>query len=550
MAASAPAPRAWLFGPVPDLLLGCGALYLCVTLGYALTGASMPSNQTRALLVLALSTPHYGATILRVYEQRRERQAYALFAVWATVLVTAAFVTGLVVEMVGAWLVTIFLTWSPWHYTGQNYGIALMFLRRRGVQVAPTTKRVVYASFLLSYVLTFLSMHVGGGGATDLPANYVGGGFRLQPLGIPSEWGAFLIPATALVYVGTTLAAGVLLLRTASLRDLGPWAMITLTQSLWFSVPLAFQYGAVSTGIPGIDAEFRRQWFLWIALGHSVQYLWITSYYARSEEHWHGMAAYLGKIVLAGNAVWTLPVVIVGLLPAVFGSGAYDGGLALLLAAAINIHHFILDGAIWKLRDGRIARVLLRSAPEDESGEDSPGRKGALLRRCVWGVAWLGTLIAAFVLWQRMIFPGKLRAGDFRGAVAIMDRLAWVGHDRARDRLKMGGVLADLGDPESAERQVERSVRMLPTVQAYSRLARLREEQGDLRGAIAAYQAGLELEPDRLGLLHREALLWIELGDPERAIGLLERALAQRPDHGPSQQAMQLARQRLETGQR
>jgi tetratricopeptide (TPR) repeat protein len=541
MAASAPAPRAWLFGPIPDLLLGCGALYLFVTLAYVFSDVPLPGNQTRALLVLALSTPHYGATILRVYEQRQERRAYALFAVWATLLVAGSFVAGLMVETIGAWLVTIFFTWSPWHYTGQNYGIAVMFLRRRGVEVTPQTKRVVYASFILSYVLTFFSMHVGGGDVTDLPAGYAGGGFRLQSFGIPVSLGALLIPASGLAYCVTTGAAALLLLRRASLRAITPWAMITFTQALWFTVPLAFQYGGISTGVASIDAEFRRQWFLWIALGHSVQYLWITSYYARNEDHWHGMFSYFAKIVVAGNAVWTLPVVMVGLLPALFGASSYDGGLALLLAAAINIHHFILDGAIWKLRDGRIARVLIRSSGQ-EQGLPSAGSDGALLRSFVWGVAWFGTLIAVFVLWQRMSFPGKLAQGDFEGAVAVMDRLALVGHDRARDRLRMGTTLASLGYPTAAEREIERSISMQPSITAYSELGRLRERRGDREGAVRAYREGLLLEPNRVGLLHRQAVLLIELGQPERATELLEHALRQRPDHLPSQQALTRAR--------
>ena len=458
-----------------------------------------------------------------------------------TLLVASAFVAGLLVETIGAWLVTIFLTWSPWHYTGQNYGIALMFLRRRGVDVSPGLKRVIYASFLLSYVLIFLSMHVGGGSATDLPLNYTGGGYRLQSLGIPVSWGAVLIPVAGFGYAAATLGAAFLLLRRAAPRDLVPWAMLTLTQSLWFTLPLAFQYGGLSTGVPGLDAESRRQWFLWVALGHATQYLWITSYYARSEEHWHGMASYLGKILVAGNAVWTLPVVIVGLLPGSLGGGAYDGGLALLLAAAINIHHFILDGAIWKLRDGRIARVLIRSAPDAAQGL-APTTDSRLWRHVVWAVALLGTAIAVFVLFQRMSFPGRMQERDFEGAVAIMDRLSWVGHDRARDRLKMGSALADVGYPDAAIEQVERSIRMRPSVVAYSELARLKERQGDLEGAREAYEAGLVLEPDRVGLLHRNALLLMELGDPLAAIELLERALAARPGHLPSQQALARAR--------
>ena len=37
----------------------------------------------------------------------------------------------------------------------------------------------------------------------------------------------------------------------------------------------------------------------------------------------------------------------------------------LIFTALVNIHHFILDGAIWKLRDGRIASLLLNSREQD-----------------------------------------------------------------------------------------------------------------------------------------------------------------------------------------
>src|SRR5260221_1373726 len=36
----------------------------------------------------------------------------------------------------------------------------------------------------------------------------------------------------------------------------------------------------------------------------------------------------------------------------------------LLFTALVNIHHFILDGAIWKLRDKRIAGFLVNSRAE------------------------------------------------------------------------------------------------------------------------------------------------------------------------------------------
>jgi hypothetical protein len=100
--------------------------------------------------VLLAGTPHYGATLVRVYEKRRDRRAYVVFSLWATLAVIALFVVSLWWGAAATFFVTLYLTWSPWHYTGQNYGLAVMFLRRGGVDLEPGLKRWIYASFLLS----------------------------------------------------------------------------------------------------------------------------------------------------------------------------------------------------------------------------------------------------------------------------------------------------------------------------------------------------------------------------------------------------------------
>jgi hypothetical protein len=101
------------------------------------------------LLMLVISTPHYGATLIRVYEQRSERRAYAFFTVWTTLALLVLFVWGIRDAAVGTVLFTVYLTWSPWHYTGQNYGIAVMFMRRRGIDPG-SVKRWLYSCFILS----------------------------------------------------------------------------------------------------------------------------------------------------------------------------------------------------------------------------------------------------------------------------------------------------------------------------------------------------------------------------------------------------------------
>src|SRR5215470_10316212 len=95
--AAAPARSRWLFGPLPDLMLGCGAAYLVVFAVLAAAGPSMRALLPPGLLVLGgllTGTPHYGATLLRVYERREDRRAYAIFTVWATALLAVAFAVG------------------------------------------------------------------------------------------------------------------------------------------------------------------------------------------------------------------------------------------------------------------------------------------------------------------------------------------------------------------------------------------------------------------------------------------------------------------------
>ena len=85
----APDKGGWLFGPAVDLLIGCGLGYVLsvpvlAALG-AITGATKWPGVLTIALVLCVNSPHYGATILRVYEAREDRQKYVVFSVFITI---------------------------------------------------------------------------------------------------------------------------------------------------------------------------------------------------------------------------------------------------------------------------------------------------------------------------------------------------------------------------------------------------------------------------------------------------------------------------------
>ena len=92
---------------------------------------------------------------------------------------------------------------------------------------------------------------------------------------------------------------------------------------------------------------------------HSAQYFWITSYYQRRE------ARAAGRDGLEDGGIF--PDVDCGRNRALH-SGAvarehafhYDFSTSFLIfLALVNIHHFMLDGALWKLRDTRVSSLLV-----------------------------------------------------------------------------------------------------------------------------------------------------------------------------------------------
>ena len=126
---SASAASAWLYSPWLDLVVGCGAWSVPLLLLSYFSIASSTRAWSIAFYALALffNYPHYMATIYRAYHRADDFQKYRIFTVYTTALVL---LTGLLSHFwlgILPWIFTIYLTWSPWHYSGQNYGLFMMF---------------------------------------------------------------------------------------------------------------------------------------------------------------------------------------------------------------------------------------------------------------------------------------------------------------------------------------------------------------------------------------------------------------------------------------
>jgi len=537
--ATASNPR-WLFGPLSDLLFGCGLLYVLAFAAHSVAGPSLRGvtpGYLLPLLILLLSSPHYGATLLRVYEQRRDRRSYALFSIWITVALAALFAISLPGGLLGSIFLTLYLTWSPWHYSGQNYGLSVMFLGRRGVAMTPLAKRWLHASFQLSFLLAALVMHLEVGSAYS-PVEYEGAGVTFLPVGISRSVGDLLLPVVGLAYLASVVGSLALLRRVARWSDLLPTCILMLTQALWFAAPFAVQYWGWQTGLEPLDAQRQlRSYMLMIFVGHAVQYLWVTTYYARAGGAWTGYGRYWLKALAAGTALWTLPAVALG-PTGVAGQHGYVN-LALLIATFVNLHHFILDGAIWKLRNSRVAGVLIRSG--DEEGDAESGGR-TWLRPAVWTLAGVGMLAALTGFYVKAIHvPAAINRGDVDTASRALRWAGLLGADEPVLHEKLASRFESRGDRERALHHARARVALSPHGHGFTYLGLLESRAGHDEAARAAFQAALAQgnareDHVRAGLGN----LALRRGDEEAAIEHLGRSHALYPSDVVASQLVQL----------
>ncbi len=434
----------WIHNPALDLIVGCGAWSAPLLL---LSYSSLSNSPTWAIafygLALFLNYPHYMSTLYRAYHNEADFQKYRIFTVHITGLVLLTTVLSHFRFSILPWIFTLYLTMSPWHYTGQNYGIFMMFARRAGAQIEENTRQAIYSAFVLTYAILFLNLHTG-------PSDRL-----FLSLGIPE------MPALiARLVLGTAFLAFSVYGFRGLIRQIGwkaatPPLVMFSSQILWFLVP------GLLVLLKGISLPQSRYSTGVLAAMHSAQYLWITSYYARRESSVEGTRwrpfAYFAILIVGGVALfmpgpWLASYVF-----------HYDFTASFLIfTALVNLHHFILDGAIWKLRDGRIAALLLntqhRVAAAAGAASGGAGRAWAWMRS-------QATVPRAF----------RIATAIFLLALAGLDqtRYALVAHNDDLDSMQKAAALNPF----------DTSLEM--------RLARKYADAGEADAAVAAYEQAI-----------------------------------------------------------
>lgn len=501
----------WIYNPWLDLIVGCGAWSAPLLLLSYISLASSARTWSVAFYALALffNYPHYMATIYRAYHRAEDFQKYRVFTVHITALIVLTLILSHYWLRLLPWIFTIYLTWSPWHYSGQNYGLFMMFARRAGADPGKAGRRALYGAFVASYLILFLGFHTG---PSSDPL--------FVSLGIPplvSRWEQIIL---GVAFVALSVFGFSRLARETGWRKLIPSLTLFSSQFLWFLLPAAVSL------FKGLEIPQNRYSTGVLAVMHAAQYLWITSYYARREasgeasgksaRNWRPLA-YFGVLVVGGIALFVPG-------PWLASRALHHDFTAsfLIFTALVNIHHFILDGAIWKLRDGRIASLLLNSRGRiSDAATDAGGR---FADACRWFVSTSASARALRVSVALLLLVwGTLDQARYYFALRTDDlsdlqRAAALNSFDSSLQMRLAQKEMEDGQPQQAEISWRRAMQANPADPAPRQaLLRFLIEQKRLDEAFNLTEVSLQYTPKDANLLIDRGFLALQRGHADEA---------------------------------
>ncbi len=330
-----PAADAFFLGPGATLLLGLPLLLAKQAGG----GAWAIAESIMLGLVVLCVGPHYAATYRRAYTSIDVIRDHP----WVTIAAPLGLLIAAAAAMrhpttIGLAFFGLYVGWSGYHYSGQSIGLAMLYPLRQGARLDPREKRLLKLPLYVSWILSLIGFL-----RLTMPARSAAHEMvRRAYLGAPPVPGWMTgvgLAVLAASFLGVAQVARERRRRGTPL----PWPTYAVlsAQVSWFTVGL-FEPLFALTLVP---------------VFHSLQYVALTSWHAC-----HGPGA-SPKLF----ARYALGILVLGLLinPGLFVFAGQWGlaGDALVASAAatsfVNLHHFLLDGRIWRLRERRVVQSMV-----------------------------------------------------------------------------------------------------------------------------------------------------------------------------------------------
>ncbi len=325
------------------LVIGGGLSLLVIGLVYQRFGPELlPTLSLLPWFILLSNSAHFAASTVRLYTKPGTRQALP-FLTMALPIVSIGVITLCLVfaDATGRYLQAIYLSWSPFHYAAQAYGIAVMYSYRSGCNLSLADKQLLWWIAVIPFCRVLLQsadkhflwwMLPGATALADAP------------------WSPGFAQAAAVLGLLALVLPAVLYLKVWR-GQRRPMPLISLlvvvTNGIWFVIFTHYDAYVLATIFHGL------QYLAIVVIFHVKDQL------ARPDNRRSPLAHavwFYGICLLLGYGLfncWPQAYMLLGFGPV---------ESVLFVIAAINIHHFIVDAYIWKLRPGDSNRRVIETA--------------------------------------------------------------------------------------------------------------------------------------------------------------------------------------------
>jgi len=205
-------------------------------------------------------------------------------------------------------------------------------------------------------------------------------------------------------------------------------------------------------------------------------------------------------------------------------------------------------------KGGPDPRLLLEEAWMEHRVDENPGDTIAMYNLAS-ALAGLGHYSEAAAEYRKLLaaHPGDARtlnslgaalenAGDGRGAEEAFEQAITAGTDTCDAQFNLAGLELKQSEFSRAETQFRTMLGQCPgDAETHSGLGVALDGEGDSQSAEAEFERALELDPSSFTALYHLGEMAIEQSPPERAVDLLEKASAERPDDVDTRERLALA---------
>lgn len=294
-------------------------------------------------LFFGINGAHFAASTVRLYTKSGARQQLPFLSWGFPVLCIVAVGLGLQWPRMGEQIRALYFTWSPYHYAAQTYGLAVMYAFRSGSRLEARDKSHIWWVCMLPFAYAFFVANVGG-----------------------LFW---FIPRD--VVQGTPLLAAVYQLIVWALRVL----VLLLPFSLFWQlqptgsrqVPMISLLLQITNGIWWVATDYVNAW-IFTSMLHSVQYMIVViARYVDEQARTTQPRNTLRFALLHGTAFYGFSLAVALMLfivvPSLYAAIGFPAAESYAMTIfVINIHHFVVDGFIWKAAPKRAPAPALATA--------------------------------------------------------------------------------------------------------------------------------------------------------------------------------------------